>query len=89
MKAFSTAIIDATFPVNLEPGQYWANIKVYKDNDIMKAEDRTFTVYAPGEMGDSAPSFGIWPILLLSLYFTRFWMAWQSMISMRAASRLS
>jgi len=68
VKPFSTDDIKASFPVDLEPGQYWANIKVYKDNDIMKAEDRTFTIYAPGELGNKAPKFGIWPWLLLVLY---------------------
>jgi len=66
--SFTTSDIEATFPVKLEPGEYWAKIKVYKDNDIMKAEDRTFTIYPSGGMGSSAPGFGIWPWILLSFY---------------------
>ncbi|PLX21202.1 hypothetical protein C0584_03240 [Candidatus Parcubacteria bacterium] len=65
---FSTGDVEASFPIDLEPGQYWAKIKVYKDNDILRAEDRTFTIYNPGELGDRAPDFGIWPWLLLALY---------------------
>lgn len=65
---FETSEIEASFPVNLPAGQYWALIKVYKDNEIMWTDDKTFTISAPGEMGSSAPAFGFWPYLLLALY---------------------
>lgn len=65
---FEVADVEATFPVNLDPGQYWALIKVYKDNEIIKTDDKTFTISPAGEMGAAAPDFGIWPWMLMALY---------------------
>ncbi len=68
VSAFEVGDIETSFPVSLESGQYWALIKVYKDNEIVWTDDKTFTIAKAGEMGDSAPTFGIWPWLLMALY---------------------
>ena len=65
---FEVSDIEASFPVDLEAGQYWALIKVYKDNEIIKTDDRTFTISKAGEMGASAPDFGVWPWVLVAIY---------------------
>jgi len=65
---FETTDVEANFPVNIGAGQYWALIKVYKDNEIVFTDDKIFTIAKAGELGDSAPSFGVWPWLLMALY---------------------
>ncbi len=65
---FEVGDIEANFPVGLSAGQYWALIKIYKDNEIIFTDDRTFTIAQAGEMGASAPSFGIWPWVLVFIY---------------------
>jgi hypothetical protein len=65
---FETKEVFAEIPVTVGQGQYWAKIKIYKDNDILYAEEKTFTVFAPGK-GEKVLPLGIKPWLLLSGYF--------------------
>jgi hypothetical protein len=59
---FNTAVVSASFPTHLSTGQYWAKIRVYKEQEIVNYYEVAFTVAAPGAIGGS--NLGIWPWLV-------------------------
>ncbi|MFC1663756.1 hypothetical protein ACFL0A_01375 [Patescibacteria group bacterium] len=46
VNAFKTKEIAAKFAVDLKPGRYWGEIKVFKDNEVVR-EDKTFFSVLP------------------------------------------
>lgn len=64
---FSTSAVEASFPSKLKAGQYWSDIKVYKDNEITNTYKIAFSIMKPGTMGAKAPSLGIWPWIVLGV----------------------
>lgn len=70
IKPFQTGEIKAALPISLAAGQYWAKIKVYKDNDIISYDKAAFTVLPAGAFtsADLIP----WLILIFALIF--FWL---------------
>jgi hypothetical protein len=59
---FATAAVTAEFPTRLSAGQYWAKIRVYKEQEIVNYYEIAFTVAEPGVIGNS--NLGIWPWLV-------------------------
>lgn len=53
----------ATFPTSLEVGHYWANVKIYKDKDIVHKDKIAFAVVPSGEL-PGGTELGIWPWLM-------------------------
>jgi len=47
---FSEGEIKLELPIKFEPEQYWANIKVYQDEEILKAEDIFFEIVKTGSL---------------------------------------
>jgi len=68
IEPFMTTEVKASYPIKLKEGQYWGKIKIYKDNDIVYTDEKTFTISPIGTLGNKAPSFGIKPYLLMALY---------------------
>jgi hypothetical protein len=66
VKPFSVGEIVADFPTKLASGQYWAKIKVYKENEIVNFYEIAFSVEKPGVLGAGARSLGVWPWLTLA-----------------------
>jgi hypothetical protein len=67
--SFTTKTITADFPAQLEVGQYWSNIKIYKDNDIINTYKIAFSVSPAGTLGNRAPDLGRWPWIILGTIF--------------------
>jgi len=62
---FATKDVEATFPTDLAPGEYWGRISIYKDKDIIQKNEIIFTVYAPDKA--LAPlQLGKWPYIMMS-----------------------
>lgn len=84
IEAFKTDTVYATFPTDLGIGQYWGEISVYKENEIIHKNKIAFTVAAPGALGKGM-GYGVWPyvemgvlivLILLFLWLLikiRFW----------------
>lgn len=66
VKPFSLGEIVADFPTKLPAGQYWAKIKVYKENEIVNFYEIAFSVEKTGVLGAGARSLGVWPWLTLA-----------------------
>jgi len=64
--SFTTRTVMADFPAKLGVGQYWSNIKIYKDNDIINTYKIAFSVSPAGTLGNRAPDLGRWPWIILS-----------------------
>jgi hypothetical protein len=62
IKPFSTEEVTAEFPTTLPAGQYWAKIKIYKDQEIANYYEVAFSVIASGNSGGT--HLGIWPWLV-------------------------
>ncbi len=60
VKPFEKKEIIATFPTKLDVGQYWARIKIYKDNKIVGSYKQAFSILPPGK-GSGISKYGIWP----------------------------
>ncbi len=65
---FSTGEVIAAFPTELNAGQYWGRIKVYKGNEIVNFYEIAFTIAAKGELPEGAPDLGLLPWALLLVY---------------------
>lgn len=61
---FAREDVIASFPTKLEPGQYWANIKIYKDKEIIQKKKIVLTVVPHGEL-EGGTSLGLTPWLML------------------------
>src|SRR3989339_1817214 len=48
IQAFQTKDVLASFPVQIDAGQYWAKVRVYKGNDIIASEKIAFTIMPAG-----------------------------------------
>ena len=65
--AFSTGQVVADFSTKLGPGQYWGNIKVYKDNDIVHKNKIIFNISEPGAM-DNPPPLSKWAYVMMGFF---------------------
>lgn len=65
IKAFSTEQTEADFATKLPAGQYWAKLKVYKNNEITNTYKIVFTIAEPGALGAKARDLGYGPWALL------------------------
>jgi hypothetical protein len=59
---FSTAAVTAEFPTKLPVGQYWAKVRIYKEQEIVNYYEIAFSITDPGVTGGS--NLGIWPWLV-------------------------
>lgn len=64
VEPFATEKVTARFPTKLEPGQYWAKVKIYKDKEIVQNKKIVLTVKAHGEL-EGGTKLGITPWLML------------------------
>jgi hypothetical protein len=62
--AFTTQEVVADFPTKLGPGQYWANIRVYKENEIVHKNKIIFTIAEAGAM-ENPPALNKWAYAML------------------------
>jgi hypothetical protein len=62
---FKTDTINASFPTDLGPGQYWGQIKVYKDKEIVHKNKITFTIAKPGGLAGKN-KLGPWPYVMMA-----------------------
>ncbi len=67
VKPFEKKEIVATFPTKLAVGQYWARVKVYKENKIVGSYKQAFSVMPVGH-GNGIKKFGYKPWLLLGFF---------------------
>jgi hypothetical protein len=58
---FSTSAVTAEFPTKLPVGQYWAKIKIYKEQEIVNYYEIAFSITEPGVLGGN--NLGVWPWL--------------------------
>lgn len=65
--SFQTKDLVARFPTKLAAGDYWANIKIYKDKDVVYFNEMAFTVYKPGQM-PGGYKLGYKPYLIAAIY---------------------
>ncbi len=65
IEPFKTKSVEATFPTNLEAGEYWGKISIYKDKDIIQKNEIIFTVFAPGK-ALTPLKLGKWPYIMMS-----------------------
>lgn len=63
---FTTSDISASFPTDLPTGQYWAKIKIYKENEIIQNNKISFDVVPHGNLGIK---LGIWPWIMMGGIF--------------------
>jgi len=61
---FSTETVSASFATKLPPGGYWGQVKIYKDNEIIRKDKLLFQIapYA-GEGWDTGPGAWAWVTL--------------------------
>jgi hypothetical protein len=64
IKPFQTATVIASYPTGLKAGQYWAKIKIYKDEQIIRDDKVIFTVWPAGQLPGGQP-IGVWPWVIL------------------------
>jgi hypothetical protein len=64
VEPFATDTVVARFPTKLEPGQYWAKVKIYKDKEIVQNKKIVLTVKPHGEL-EGGTNLGITPWLML------------------------
>lgn len=64
VEPFKTTTTFASFRTDLEPGNYWGRIKIYKDNDIFYKNKVAFAIVEHGTLKNDA-KLGIWPWLML------------------------
>lgn len=64
IEPFTTESVQASFPTKLGVGEYWGNIKVYKENEIVHKNKILFTISEPGQM-ENPPELGVWPYVML------------------------
>lgn len=62
-----TDTVTASFATDLEPGQYWGHVKIFKDNDIVHKDKMNFTVYPNGKL-PGGTALGAMPWIMLSGY---------------------
>ncbi len=65
IEAFETGQAVASFPTNLPPGQYWAAVKIYKDNEVVNSYKLGFTIYNQGENPGGPTKLGYFPWLMM------------------------
>ncbi|MEA3398388.1 MAG: hypothetical protein U9R06_01450 [Patescibacteria group bacterium] len=63
VEPFQTSNVIASFPTKLGKGQYWAKIKIYKQNEVVRSDKVAFTVAPPGTYKHK---LGIWPWVMLA-----------------------
>ncbi len=63
IEPFQTGNVIASFPTKLSAGQYWAKIKVYKQNEVVRSDKVAFTI-APA--GTYSQKLGIWPWVMMA-----------------------
>lgn len=61
---FTTQDVIARFPTKLEPGQYWAKVKIYKDKEIVQNKKIVLSVKPHGEL-EGGTRLGVTPWLML------------------------
>ncbi len=59
IEPFSTKEIIAAFPTKLSAAQYWARVKIYKDEAVIGSYKYAFTIAKKGELGTN--NLGFWP----------------------------
>ena len=64
---FSTKSVRASFPTKLGVGEYWAKIRVYKENKIIHNDKIIFAVKPAGSINNGRPP-GAWPWILMGAY---------------------
>ncbi len=62
---FTIEEVVATFPTELDVGQYWGKIKIYKEEKIVYKNKTTFTIEPHGKLLGGT-KLGIWPWIMLS-----------------------
>lgn len=68
VEPFRNSTTYAYFPTKLGPGRYWANIKVYKDDNVIYKNKLAFNILEEGA-GTAKNQLGIWPWLMLAALF--------------------
>lgn len=69
IEPFSTKSVKASFPTKLGVGEYWAKIRVYKENKIIHNDKIIFAVKPAGSINNGRP-LGVWPWVLMGSYIT-------------------
>jgi hypothetical protein len=64
IKPFQTDTVIASFPTSLKVGSYWAKVKIYKDQNIIRDDKIAFTVWPAGQLPGGQP-IGFWPWIIL------------------------
>lgn len=67
IEPFKTQEVNASFPVNLEPGEYWGKISIYQEKEILQKNEIIFTVYENGKSPNGL-KLGKLPFILVTVY---------------------
>ncbi len=65
VEPYKISDIVATFPTNLDSGQYWMKVRVYDEERIVYNPAGAFTIFEKGQMPGGPPDLGMWPWLML------------------------
>lgn len=61
---FATETVSASFPTKLPPGGYWGQVKIYKDNEIIRKDKLLFQITPyEGKDIDTSPGAWAWAVL--------------------------
>lgn len=63
VEPFETQNVIASFPTELDTGQYWGNVSIYKDNEIIYKDKLIITIEPQGTLGTKV---GIWAWTMLA-----------------------
>jgi len=63
VEPFKTADVVASFPTELDTGQYWVKVSIYKDQEIIYKDKLIVTIEPKGTLN---LKLGIWPWLMLA-----------------------
>lgn len=62
---FLTQEVEASFPTDLPPGEYWAKLSIYKDKEILQKNEIIFTIFENGKSPNPVP-LGKWPYIMMA-----------------------
>ena len=65
IEPFEINTVEASFPTELEPGEYWSRLKIYKENEVVHKNKIIFEVLPNGKV-PGGTDLGKWPWIMLS-----------------------
>lgn len=67
---FTMADVKASFPTRLPAGSYWAKIRIYQDNEIIRSDKIAFSIAKPGMLDKYQKDLFPWAYVLAAVYIS-------------------